>query len=258
MIRNTIIAVVLASVIVLLADGRVPKKACDYVLEVEWGRATVLRESDDHVQRKPTAEEASDLRTTIRICKHFTDEFDLTGNMLGEDEVWGTATLINLAVELDDVSLLDQLVSEGHSVNGLPNSLDISTLYVATYRQMGNAFYWSLENGVDPNLADVDGVTPLMLAAMSPQDQLASISLLLDAGAHIDKLDSDGMSALVYAIRRQQYDNARLLAQSGADISLARQGMVRELENANSEIGVNSFQAAIDFLDQNLAGTPTD
>ena len=258
MIRNTIIAVVLVSVIALLADGRVPKKGCDYVLEVEWGRATVLRESDDYVQRKPTAEEASDLRTTIRVCRRFTSEFDLTSNMLGEDEVWGTATLINLAVELDNVSLLDQLVSEGHSADGLPNSLDISTLYIATYRQMGNALHWSLEKGVDPNLADVDGLTPLMIAAMSPQDQLASISILLDADARIDTTDSDGKSALVHAIRSQHYDNARLLVHAGADIALAKQGMVRELDNANSESGAKRIQAAIDFLDQNLAEMPID
>ena len=258
MIRKAIFVLPIIIVIVLLLDGRVPKKACDYVLEVEWGRATSLRENDDHVQRKPTAEEADELRTSIQVCKHFTSEFNLTSEYLGEDEVWGTATIINLAVELDDVSLLDQMVSEGHSADGLSNSLNISTVYFATYRQMGSALHWALNKGVDPNLADVDGITPLMLAAMNPQDQLASIRILLDAGAQIDAIDSNGRPALVYAIRRQQYDNARLLADAGADIGLARRSLVRELENANSEIGTNRIQEAIDFLDQNLAKAPTD
>ena len=253
-----IFAVPVIVVIVILFDGRVPKKACDYILEVEWGRATSLRERDDHIQRKPTAEEADELRTSLQICKHFTSEFDLTSEYLGEDEVWGTATVINLAVELDDVLLLDRLVSEGHPVDGLPNSLNISTVYFATYRQMGNALRWALNNGVDPNLADVDGITPLMIAAMSPQDQLASIRILLGAGAHIDAMDSDGRSALVYAIRRQQYDNARVLADAGADVGLARRGLARELENANSEIGSNRIQEAIDFLDRNLVKAPAD
>jgi ankyrin repeat protein len=220
--------------------------------------ATVLRETSDHVQRKPTAEESNRLRNAIRICRYFTSEFDLTDNLFGEDEVWGTASLINLAVELDDISLLDQLVSEGHSKDGLPNSLGISTLYIATYRQMANAFHWSLQQGVDPNLTDVDGVTPLMLAAMNPQDQLASIAILLDAGARIDMMDSDGRPALVYAIRRQQYDNARLLADAGADVAAARQGLILELENANTDYGADRIQEAIDFLDQYLATETTD
>lgn len=228
------------------------------MLEVEWGRATVLRESYNNVLRKPTPEEASELRATINTCKHFTSEFDLTGGPGGADEVWGTATLINLAVELDDVLVLDELVSDGHSVSGLPNSLDISTLYIATYRQMRNAFQWSLKNGVDPNLADVDGTTPLMLATMSPQDQFASISILLEAGARIDSLDSAGRSALVFAIRSQQYENAHILVRAGADVALARKAMVTELGNANTDFGVNHIQKAIDFLDHNFAEIVTD
>jgi len=252
LIRNTIIALVLISSTVLLVDGRVPKKACDHVLLAEWGRATVLRESDDHVIHRPTAEQASELRTAIQICKHFTSEFDLTSNIIGEGEAWGTASILNLAVELDDVSFLDQLASEGHSVDGLPNTLNISTLYMATHREATNAFYWALENKVDPDLADIDGISPLMIAATRPQDSFPSLKELLNANASIDAADWEGRTALVYAIRSENYDNARWLVDAGADINVAKQGLIHELYNAPSQTYAERVTEALRFLEGEL------
>ncbi len=232
-----------------IVGGCVVEEYCDRVLEHEWGRATSLRVSLDGVLRRPTTEEARELRTVIGRCKSIRRQFNLTNDLM-DDEVWGTATVILLAVELDDVSLLDQLVSEGHSYTGLPNSLGVSTLYFSTYRLAENAFGWALENGIDPNLADTEGISPLMIAAMRPQDHLESIRQLIEAGADIDAVDASGRTALIYAVHSREYENATLLVEAGADLNLAMQSLLIDLKNARSETAEVRFQEYIDVFDE--------
>ena len=220
--------------VVLLVDGRVPKKYCDTYLASEWGQASSMRISDDHSPRRPTQEEAEQLRTAIRVCKPFTSRFDLV-DILSDDEVYGSIPLITLAVELDDSELLEGLVADGHAIDGLPSWNNIDTLQFATYRQASISFNWLLENGVDPNATDNDGYTAIMYAASQPQDRFASIRSLIDAGVDVNAVESRGWTPLAIALRSGRSDNAALLAAAGADVESAKQFLLGLSETTPSD-----------------------
>lgn len=235
--------------IVLLADGRVPKKLCDPILRLEWGSA-MTRFDRDFAERRPTQEELDRLRNAIRACSRFSVQFDLIGNILNEGEVYGTATTLNLAVELNDVEVLDKLVSNGHSADGLPNAFGASSLFVATYRMADNAFYWALERGVDPNLTDDEGTSPLMIAASRPQDELPSIRALLEAGADVDAVHSNGATPLAAAIRESRFDSAIQLIEAGANVERAKEFLVGLANDIpNEEVG-EELRALVSSFDE--------
>src|SRR5690606_26408862 len=76
-----------------------------------------------------------------------------------------------------------------------------------------------LEAGADPEIANADGQTPLMLAA---RDGVAEIAeLLLEHGASVDPVEQwRGQSALIWAAARGHGAVTRLLIGHGADIEL--------------------------------------
>lgn len=235
--------------VALVACGS--EEYCERKLQSAWEMATVGRIGDDERPIRPTADEARALRALIQRCKRVRPRFDLVDNLKRNDvQVWGKSNVFLLAVEVDDVSLLNELVSEGHSYDGLPNTFGVSTLYFATYRQAANAFSWALENGIDPNLSDTEGISPLMIAAVLPQDRIESIQRLIDAGADVDALDTQGRTALGFAIRSGHFENAHLLVKATASLGLTRNGLVRELESAQSKTGKARVQEAIDYFDE--------
>ena len=182
--------------------------------------------------RRPTADEAKKIRAVIDRCKSVRTEFDLRGGP--DDEVWGTATIALLAVELDDAEVLDQLVAEGHAASGLPNSLGQTTLSFAVWRRADNATRWTLEQGVDPNKADVDGITPLMLATQY-RGNTAVIQALLAHGAKVDAVAGRGWTALATAIRKENFANGAMLVAAGADLDIARTFLTEQTANSPRE-----------------------
>ena len=76
-----------------------------------------------------------------------------------------------------------------------------------------------LEAGADKNLADNDGSTALMMAAV--QGHATVLRLLLEAGADKNLADNDGSTALMMAARGGHADVMRLLLEAFADANLA-------------------------------------
>ena len=253
MVFHRAISRVLAGSALVVLSGCSLEEYCDERLQVEWGELIVGRFDRDENPIKPTADEEGALRNLIERCKKVRPEFDLVDTLdLVDGEVWGRSNILLLAIQLDDATLLDQLVSEGHSYDGLPNSFGISTLYVATYRQAANAFEWALANGVDPNLTDTDGIGPLTVAATQPQDDLQSIRALVSAGADIDAVSSDGWNPLAVAIRSERLDNALLLVKAGADVTLAKSLVVEKAQTIPSEDARQEILAALDAFERLL------
>jgi hypothetical protein len=186
----------------------------------------------DGAVERPTVEEARELRTVLNRCKSITPEFDLTGGLDGG--VWGTATIALLAVELDDVEFLDELVAEGHAASGLPNSLGATTLYFAANRRADSALIWALEKGVNPNQADVDGNTPLMMAAQH-RANARMIEALIARGANVDAFAERGWTALAIAIRKENFANGALLVAAGADPELAKEFLIELTATSTNE-----------------------
>ena len=78
-----------------------------------------------------------------------------------------------------------------------------------------------LQHGADPNLANNDGNSPLIAAAMASGDAGRGVAaLLLDAEADIDHQNKEGSTALHYACKNSNVEVARLLLQRGANKNL--------------------------------------
>ena len=73
--------------------------------------------------------------------------------------------------------------------------------------------------GADVNLADLDGVTPLMEAASS--DHLECVKLLVNSGADVNQVNDVGNTALLEASRYGHNKCVSFLIESGADVNTA-------------------------------------
>jgi ankyrin repeat protein len=84
----------------------------------------------------------------------------------------------------------------------------------------------AIQLGADVNAKDEFGNTPVMLAVMSHQPELAD--LLIQHGADVNAKDIDGRTALHYAVARDRADIVRLLIERGADVNArdSTQGLV--------------------------------
>jgi len=76
-----------------------------------------------------------------------------------------------------------------------------------------------LNTGIDPNIIDIDGWTPLMWAVQD--NNVALINLLIDAGADPNLQDPYEETALIKAISQESVETTRALIKAGADPSLS-------------------------------------
>ena len=75
-----------------------------------------------------------------------------------------------------------------------------------------------LENGVDVNIRNKDGWTPLMMA--SGIDCTWIVRFMIEKGADIDATDNNGWTALMWAAFFGKTKTARCLLDNGADVDL--------------------------------------
>jgi len=234
----------------LFLAGCSPADTCDRALMLEWGKLATLRVDQDAAATRPTEEQRTQLRSTIEDCALAATAFNystLESGIVGQD------TVINLATELDDPALLDWLVTNGHSADGLPNTSNVTTLQMAARRAAPNALRWALERGVDPNLRDENGVAALFWATFQIEEGPALIDQLLRAGANVNAEDAEGRSVLLYALSRANYENARILIEAGSDLLETRSRLVENVAGTRREMSKDRANAALDFVDEILA-----
>lgn len=75
-----------------------------------------------------------------------------------------------------------------------------------------------LQQGVNPNQADIDKTTLLMLAAGKGHTRVAR--LLIEGGALLDEKNKHGTTALMLAAALNHAETVRLLVDKGADLDL--------------------------------------
>ncbi len=103
--------------------------------------------------------------------------------------------------------------------NTLVNTRDISNgqgaLHIVTARRDTQWIKFLTARGANPNLADKDGVTPLVIA--SNIGFVDGAEALLDAGARVDVTNSAGETPLIAAVHRRDMAMLRLLLDKGAN-----------------------------------------
>jgi ankyrin repeat protein len=82
-----------------------------------------------------------------------------------------------------------------------------------------DAFKHEFENGMDVNIQNRYGWTPLHIAIR--RDRRDMVTYLLDKGADIDKVDGVGWTPLMEAVMDDMPELCALLIEKGADVTIA-------------------------------------
>jgi len=128
-------------------------------------------------------------------------------NLLGASRL--AATTIRLIETLDDALLNNVNSHDGYTI-----------LTAAAANGHTNIVKQLLARGADPNIADIEETTPLMLACSRPAPDI--VALLVRGGANVNLVDNDGDTALHVAVTmrgRGVADMIKGLIAGGADVN---------------------------------------
>ena len=116
----------------------------------------------------------------------------------------------------DGTAVTDSLSAPGTTI---VNTRDVTTgetaLHIVTARRDVTWINFLLSKGANPNLRDVHGVTPLVVAAnLGFSDGVAA---LITGGSKLDEPNSSGETPLISAVHRRDTTILRMLLKAGAD-----------------------------------------
>ncbi len=90
-----------------------------------------------------------------------------------------------------------------------------TAVHIVTQRRDALWIRFLTSRGANPNIADKDGVTPLMIAVNL--GFFEGVEALLEAGAMVDVTNSTGETPLISAVHRREIPMIRLLLAKGAN-----------------------------------------
>lgn len=88
-------------------------------------------------------------------------------------------------------------------------------LFIAIKINSINQVRYLLDQGIDPNIRNINTITPLILAAYNGKLEIAE--LLLDRGADVNASNIYGETPLLVAVAKGNVDTVKLLLKRGAD-----------------------------------------
>ena len=137
--------------------------------------------------------------------------FDLTSTRNEEGK-----TLLHLAVEEDDVPIVEYLLDKGVKVNVHDIHGDTPLHYTIRkgYTYLSQIL---IKNGAGVNAKNSNGQTPIFYAVNNDDEN--SIILLIDHGADLGVYDNNGKLPIHYAIEEGNLNSIDLLIKNGTDIN---------------------------------------
>lgn len=118
--------------------------------------------------------------------------------------------------ELDGTTATDLLQKPGSTVI---NSRDLTSgqtgLHLTIAKLNPTWTRWLLQEGANPNIADKNGVYPIMLAVRI--GFLGGVEALIEGGAQVDVRDRTGETPLMSAVHSGNLDLIEMLLKAGAD-----------------------------------------
>jgi len=140
-------------------------------------------------------------------------------------------SILDLAIEIDNKDIINLLKEKGaKTFYALNKALFDKDLTVEEANEL-------IENGVDINQIDIQGVTPLMYACFYKKYKLARF--LIEKGADVDLKGKLCVTPLRVACRYKDFELAKLLIDNNADVN-------------NISITMSILDTAIDEGDKNI------
>ncbi len=116
---------------------------------------------------------------------------------------------LNIASEKGQISAVRHLLNKGAKVNST-DRWDRTPLYYSAWKGQYEITRMLIDDhGANVEMANRDGMTPLMAAAMA--GRTSTVKLLLDRGANVRKKDNEGKRALGWAKIKNQTDVVNIL-----------------------------------------------
>lgn len=145
--------------------------------------------------------------------------FHNTGNL-------DSTTLMSIALLDEDIDMVQLLLAAGVDVNERDKGLHATGLWDAAYFQSLDCVRVLLEAGADPNIpGGTSQDSPLMMVCSRyTESSIPVVKMLLDAGANVDYVDSNGSTAYDLAKRAQNFRIAEYLLERGADPGIGLNG----------------------------------
>lgn len=122
------------------------------------------------------------------------------------------------AVRDGDIDEVENFLTDPASSN-LVNTKDVTSfetpLHVVAEKRDTPWIRYLINRGANPNVADKNGVTPLMLSARL--GHIEGVTALLAGGARVDPVTSTGETPLIFAVHKRDIPLVRVLLANGAN-----------------------------------------
>jgi uncharacterized protein len=139
----------------------------------------------------------------------------------------GRKTPLMLAAEYNSLAVVQAMIRGGQNVNAVDESQTSVLVYATANPHPFEIITTLLSAGATVNVADGDGITPLMAAAEI--DSLEVVARLLAAGAYVDAKAKSGLTPLMAATKNKSADVAQALIRAGAGVNSVDQDGVTPL-----------------------------
>lgn len=123
--------------------------------------------------------------------------------------------LLEAVKKLDGNKVTDMLADPSISVNTRDITTGETALHIVVQKRNNVWIQFLTQKGANPNIADVHGVTPLMVAASLGFTE--GVSSLIAAGARVDTPNETGETPLISAVHRKDLALVRVLLKAGAN-----------------------------------------
>ena len=134
------------------------------------------------------------------------------GHRRGGGTIYSAWTPLEIAAFCGHSEVVKLLIEKGADLSGRVGN----PMREAVEKGNENVILLLLKAGVDPDKGDSNGKTAMHFAVYACES--SSTKVLIDAGAQIDKTDNNGETALHYAAKYGKRKVFKLLVKSGADL----------------------------------------